>query len=249
MIHSIKKLVLTILCCGGMAASPAFAQSLTGNVGSAGITAGEQGIETRFGFNDDGDAAGRVHYDYSFSDRYQLRLIGAFSQPDGQDLDFSSFTVENWFQWSEEASDNSGFNGGLRFAYSLANDSGPDEAEVRLTATDKFGDGWEWRGNLIGEIETGSGSEGGLSLEARAQVSRAVEMQALGSDDWRLGVELFSEFGNTRDIPDFEDQAHQIGPVVKVGWENGIYLQSAVRFGLTDGSDDTMAKLFIGREF
>ena len=243
------RLVILTLITFGLAATPTYAQSLTGNVGSAGVTDGEQAFEARIGFNDDGDAAGRVHYDYSFNDWYQLRIIGSFSQPDGEDWDYTGITFENWFQWREEADDNSIFNGGLRFAYGFADDGGPDEAEVRFTITDKFADGWEWRTNVIAEIEAGDGSEGGVSLEARGQLSRALDVIALGSEKWRLGMEVFSEFGNSRDIPDFDDQAHQIGPVVKVSWNNGVYLQSAVRFGLTDGSDDTMAKLFLGREF
>ncbi len=233
----------------GVSSIEASAQSLTGNVGSAGVTNGEQAVETRFGFDDDGNAAGRLHYDRSFTDWYQLRIIGSFSQPDGGDWDFSALTLENWFQWSEEADDDSGFNGGLRLAYGFADDGGPDEAEVRLTVTDKFADGWEWRANVIAEVEAGDGSEGGVELETRAQISRAIDVRALGSDDWRIGVEAFSEFGNSRDIPDFDDQAHQIGPVVKVGWANGVYLQTAFRAGITDGADDSMFKLFLGREF
>ncbi|MBI1340367.1 hypothetical protein GC169_09210 [bacterium] len=231
-----------------LAAPQAEAQSLTGNVGSAGITAGERAVELRLGV-DEGGAAGRVHYDQSFSDWYQVRLIAAFSKPDGRDWDYRSFAVENWFQWSEEARDTSGFNGGLRLAYSFEDGGGPDEAAVRLTLTDKFADVWEWRANVIGEIETGSGSEGGVALQTRGQLTRGLDFAAFGSDSWRLGFEVFSEYGNSRDIPGFDDQAHQIGPVVKVSWENGVYLQSAVRFGVTDGADDSMAKVFIGREF
>lgn len=249
MFSFLSRTALTTIAALTVLAGAAQGQSLTGNVGSAGITKGEQSFETRFGISDVGDSAGRVHYDYAFTGWYQLRLIGSFSRPDGDDLDFSGLTVENWFQWSEEADDNSGFNGGLRFAYTYSDQGEPDEAEVRLTATDKFADGWEWRANLIGELEVGSGREEGLALQTRAQLSRALNFSALSSDDWRLGVELFSELGSTEDIPSFRDQAHQVGPVVKVSWENGFYLQTAVRVGLTEGSDDAMAKLFIGQEF
>jgi len=247
--HSIYSRFAFLVASGVVSAGAASAQSLTGNVGSAGVTDGERAIEARIGADEDGNAASRVHYDYSFTGWYQFRVVGSFSQPDGEDWDFSALTVENWFQWSEEADDNSGFNGGFRFAYGFADDRGPDEAEVRFTATDKFGDGWEWRGNLIGEMEAGDGSEGGIGIEARAQISRAARFTALGSNDWRLGVEYFSELGNTRDIPDFEDQAHQIGPVAKISWDTGVFVQTGLRFGLTDGSDDAMAKFFIGREF
>ncbi|MEM7492903.1 MAG: hypothetical protein AAF296_05935 [Pseudomonadota bacterium] len=230
--------------------SPTYAQSLTGNVGSAGVTNGERGVEARIGFDDDGNLGSRVHYDQSFTGWYQLRLIGSFSQPDGGNFDFRSFTIENWLQWSEEASDNSGFNGGLRFAYGIASDSDDtDEAEVRFTLTDKFGDGWEWRTNVIAEMEAGKGSQGGVDLETRFQISRAVDVTALQTDSWRLGVELFSEYGSSRDFDGLDDQAHQIGPVLKASWDNGVYIQTAVRAGLTDGSDDAMMKFFIGREF
>ena len=230
-------------------ALPANAQSLTGNVGSAGVSAGESAVEVRSGINDTGDVAARVHYEHAFSDWYQLRVIGSFSQPDGEDWSFRALTFENWFQWAEEADDNSGFNGGFRLGYAFADGGGPDEARARLTLTDKFADGWEWRVNLIGEVETGKGSAGGVNLETRAQVTQALDFAAFDSQDWRLGAELFSEFGNSRDIPAFDEQAHQIGPVLKVSWDNGVYLQTAVRVGLTEGSDDSMFKLFIGREF
>lgn len=232
-----------------LGALPANAQSLTGNVGSANISAGESAVEVRTGFSDNGDAGARIHYEHAFSDSYQLRVIGSFSQPNSADWDFTGLTFENWFQWAKEADDASGFNGGIRVAYTFADGGGPDEAQVRFTLTDKFADHWEWRANLIGEIETGDGSEGGVNLESRAQLTRALDISALNSSDWRLGAELFSEFGNSRDIPGFEQQAHQIGPVLKISWDNGVYLQTAARFGLTDGSNDSMLKLFVGREF
>ncbi len=232
-----------------LAAQPSEAQSLTGNVGSAGVTDGEQAVEVRFGVDDEGAAGARAHYDYSFTGRYQVRLIGAFGKPDAGDWDFSSFTIENWFQWSEEADDNSGFNGGLRLSYGVAPDGDPDEAEIRLTLTDKFAERWEWRANVISELEVGSGRDDGVSLETRGQLTRNFDVDLLGSGGMRFGAEIFSEYGDTTDILGFDDQAHQIGPVVKASWDNGVYLQSAVRFGVTDGADDSMFKIFIGREF
>ncbi|MEQ8557413.1 MAG: hypothetical protein RIB03_03770 [Henriciella sp.] len=249
MINSSIRFTVAAGFAASIAALPSLAQSLTGNVGSAGVSKGEQSVEGRLGFDEDGNAASRIHYDNAFTDWYQLRLIGAFSKADGEDWDVSGLTLENWVQWSEEASDNSRFNGGLRFAYTFAQDDGPDEVGLRLTVTDKFAGDWEWRSNVKADTEAGDGSEGGVDLEVRGQISRALEVSALGTHDWRLGVEVFSELGNSRDIPGFNEQAHQIGPVVKVGWDNGVFIQSAVRVGITDGADDSMAKLFVGREF
>jgi hypothetical protein len=228
---------------------PALAQSLTGNVGSAGITAGERAAEFRSGVDDEGNVGARLHYDHAFTDRYQLRLIGAFRRPDGGDVEYSAFTVENWLQWAKEAGDGAGFNGGLRLAWTFAEDGGPDEAAVRLTLTDKFAGQWEWRANAIAAFEAGSGRAGGAELETRLQLTRAVALKALGSRKWRLGVEAFSEHGDTRDLPGLSDQAHQLGPVVKAEWGNGVYLQAAVRVGVTNGADDLMGKVFLGRGF
>lgn len=187
---------------------------MTGNVGSAGVTDGEQAVEVRIGFDDEDNIAARIHYDYFFIDWYQLRVIDSFSQPDDGDWDYRGLTIENWLQWCEEASDNSGFNRGLRFAYGFA-DKGPDEFETRLTITDKFANGWEWRANVIAEIKAGDKSEGGVALQSRFQVSSAVNVFALNTQDWRLGIEAFSEYGDSRDFLSLNDQAHQVGPVLK----------------------------------
>lgn len=227
----------------------ALAQSLTGNVGSADVSAGERAYEFRIGISEEGDIGSRAHFDVAFNDWYQLRTIAAFAQPDAEDWEFRGLTFENWFQWREEGEDGSGYNGGLRLAYTFAEGSRTDEVAARLTLTDKLADGWEWRANLIGEIEAGSGSEGGVNIGSRAQVSRAMGGPFLGARSWRLGAEVFSEYGNSRDLASLDEQAHQIGPVVKAGWDNGVYVQAAARVGLTDGSDDGMIKLFIGREF
>jgi hypothetical protein len=242
-----KHYVLFCLAAGlpGMAG----AQSLTGNVGSANITAGDRAAEVRLGTDDTGLVQGRLHMEHAFSGWYQLRAIAAFRKPDDADWDYSGLTLENWFQWAEEGKDERGFNGGLRLAYTWSDGGDADEVAARLTLTDRFADNWEWRANIIAGADISSSSPGGVDLESRFQISRAVRMEALGTDKWRFGGELFSEFGNSSDLLPLEEQAHQAGPVVKAEWANGVYLQAAVRAGLTDGSDDLMGKIFIGREF
>lgn len=242
-------LTLTLISASSAFSGAAWGQSLTGNVGSAGISAGDRSVEARAGIDDEGNLGSRIHYDQALTGWYQFRVIAAFERPDAGEADFSGVTLENWFQWSEESSDGKGFNGGVRFAYTLTDDGEPDEAAVRLTLTDKFAGVWEWRANAIAEMETGGGRQDGAGLEMRLQLTRALNSSLLGTTDWRLGAELFSEYGNTEDIPQLSDQAHQLGPVLKAEWDNGVFLQAAVRRGLTDGSDDWMGKIFIGREF
>jgi hypothetical protein len=229
--------------------SAANAQSLTGSVGSAAINEGERAVESRIGFDGDGNTASRFQFEYAFTDWYQLRVIGAFSRPDDGDWSYSRTTLENWFQWREEAEDGAGSNGGIRVAYTFSDDGGPDQVTLRLTLTDEFADGWEWRANLIGEIETGDDSADGVFLETRAQLSRSLDLSAFGSSELRLGVELFSEYGNSEDISAFDEQAHQLGPVLKAEWDNGVFIQTGARFGLTGASGDSIFRLSLGREF
>ena len=230
-------------------ASAASAQSLSGNVGSANITAGDRAAEARLGIGDEGAAQSRFHFEQAFSDWYQLRVIAAFRKPDDQDWDYSGVTFENWFQWSAESKSGDGFNGGLRLGYTFSGQDRPDEAALRVTLTDRFTKDWEWRANLIAGIETTDDPSSGAELESRLQLTRSVPLTLTGADKWRLGAELFSEYGNSRELPEWDQQAHQFGPVAKVDFGNGLFLQTAVRFGLTDGADDAMAKFFIGQEF
>lgn len=246
--HVLAALITSVFA-GSFCPGFAWSQSLTGNVGSAGISDGSRSIEFRTGFDDDGNLAGRIHYDQALTGWYQFRVIGAFRKPDGGDLDFSGVTLENWLQWAEEGRDGTGFNGGLRLSYTRSEAGAPDEAAIRLTLTDKFAGNWEWRANAIGETEIGGGRDDGFDLETRLQLTRALPVALGGTRDWRLGGEIFSEYGNIDAIPGLNRQAHQAGPVIKAEWDNGIYLQAALRAGLTDGADDFMGKIFIGREF
>ena len=246
--NRLSKPCLSLFVCA-CASGAAAAQSLTGNVGSAGVSEGERAAEARVGFDDAGNAAARVQYEQAFSGWYQLRAIAVFRQPEDGGWDYSGLTVENWFQWAEESRDGAGFNGGLRLAYTLADGDGGDEAAARLTLTDRFAEGWEWRANLIASAGTSDDAESGVDLESRLQLTRSLPGAAFAGGTWRLGAELFSEYGNSRDIPGLDQQAHQFGPILKAEWDNGVHIQVGARAGLTEGADDAMVKFFLGREF
>ncbi len=239
------------LCClvAFASASSAKAQSLTGNVGSANIGAGDRAAEARLGVDDAGSAASRFHYEYAFSDWYQLRTIASFRRPEDGEWAYSGLTLENWFQWAEEGGNNEGFNGGVRLAYTFASDDRHDTVALRVTTTDRFAGAWEWRANLIAGSPLNDPGSDGAELESRLQISRALPGTPGGATKWRAGAELFSEFRNAKNLPNLDEQAHQIGPVVKADLPNGVFLQAALRAGLTPDSDDVMAKVFIGREF
>ncbi len=235
--------------CATALGGAAHAQSLAGNVGSASISPGERALEFRVGTDDAGAAQSRLHYQHGLSDWYQLRAIATFRKPADEAWDYSGLTLENWFQWSAEDAGGDGFNGGLRLAYTLADGDRSDEVAVRVTMTDRFREDWEWRVNLIAGFELASEAVDGADLESRVQLTRSLPVTFATSPQLRLGAELFSEYGNSRDLPGLDQQAHQIGPVLKVEWDNGLFLNTAVRFGLTRGADDQMVRLLIGRSF
>jgi hypothetical protein len=88
----------------------------------------------------------------------------------------------------------------VRVGYTFRDGGGPDQVATRLALTDKFADRRERRANAIASFETGDDSEGGAEIETRAQVSRSVNVDFLGTRRWRVGAEVFSDDGNTCDF-------------------------------------------------
>ena len=78
--HLLAALITSVFA-GSFFPGFAWSQSLTGNVGSAGISEGSRSIEFRTGFDDDGNLAGRIHYDQALTGWYQFRVIGAVRKP------------------------------------------------------------------------------------------------------------------------------------------------------------------------
>jgi hypothetical protein len=236
---------------------PSFAASPIGNVGTAKVDAGEFNIEQRIGFTRDDKSSRtdqrlqmRQHFDYGVNDWYALRFNIAQDRRNGENMGISSYTIENRFQLIE-ARDH-GFDAGFRIIYGhrTANQS-PDEIDVRLMAMGTFGehDEWAWRHNTVMEHDIGNNSTGGLMLEWRHQLVREIDHGVQGIKKWQVGAEIFNDIGRTNQQSGFERQDHQIGPVTKISFNNGVYAQAGYRYGVSDSAADHLFKVFLGAKF
>ena len=238
------------------AAQAALAGSPIGNVGTAVANKDEFSYELRMAYQfdeenprEDGRFRIRQHIDYGFTDWYAVRIVTEQDRRDGDAYDFTGLTVENRFQLFERRKH--GWDGSVRLIYIFGASPGePDEIDTRLIANVPIGEKWAFRHNTILEREVGDNAADGVLLELRTQLMRKLPFDASGPlDRVSLGAEMFSDFGELQNAGGFDDQNHQIGPVMKAYWDNGAYLQFGYRAGLSDDAPDHILKLFVGRRF
>lgn len=249
--------ILTLVMVAMLSTSiTAHAASPISNVGTAKVNEGELSIEQRMGYTIDtpNNSAHkrfrmRQHLDYGWNDWYATRFVVEQNKLHADNVEHASISLENRFQIFEKKTD--GWDGGFRLIYGHSDgDKTPHEIDVRLMAQVPFGtnDDWEFRHNTVLEHDIGENSRNGVTVEFRNQITKALDapdyMKSL-----RMGVEMFNDFGRLRDSAGFNSQDHQIGPVIKGSFDNGLYFQTAYRAGISDDGADHLLKLFIGKKF
>lgn len=228
----------------GLLAMPAQATN-TSSVFSPDVKAGEKALEYRFSFvpDDRGDAfAHRLHYQHAFSESFRLRLIALTADPGigGWEYRYSRLEAQWQFLEDEEAGWDSALRGELQIA-----DGDDLPSRVRLAWTGKWNldSGWEFRANFLTGHQFGPGSNDGFLLEARAQVTYPI------LDRWRLGIEAYNDFNNTEAIGSFNDQEHQVGPILKGKIGENWSVATSLLFGVTGETDDADFRVHLIRKF
>jgi len=234
----------------GMTASP------VGNVGTSKVDRGAFSIENRVGYSLEtlGNSnhkrfRARQHVDYGWNDWYATRVVIEQNKLQNDNLEHASVTLENRFQLFEKKSH--GWDGGVRLIYGHRDgDKTPHEIDFRLMAGVPFANTWEWRHNTVLEHDVGENSTPGLQLEFRNQITNKID---INNSDYvksvRVGGEIFNDFGRLNSLSGYENQDHQIGPVAKINFHNGAYLQTGYRAGISRDSADHLFKMFIGKKF
>lgn len=233
-----------------MAALPLLAWSAsatalnTTSVFSPDVRAGSQAAEYRLSFvpqSGDDAIAHRLHYQRAWSEDWRWRFIGLLSDRGADDLEYRYMRLELQNQFlSDEVGD---WDAAVRYEFQIAdNDDRPSRVRVAFTAKRDLDARWQIRGNFLTGREFGAESGEGYLLETRAQITRAV-------GDYRLGIESFNDFNDTQDVGGFDDQAHQIGPVLKGRFGGGWKFLLSGLFGVSDGADDHDIRLHLTRGF
>ncbi len=205
----------------------------TSSVFSPDVDKGESELEYRAAFDPEDDAfAHRLHYQYGFTDWLRMRAIVLQSGDNDRDLEYRYFRWETQFQFLEDQKH--GWDSAVRFELQIADGDDPP-SRVRLAWTGKVDvtDILQLRGNLLTGHEFGNESDDGFLLEARAQVSAKL------TDKLRLAVDYYGDMNNTESIGGFDDQEHQLGPLLKFKTDFGLSGNAGVLFGLSEAAPDT----------
>ncbi|MEM9481001.1 MAG: hypothetical protein AAGA58_15215 [Verrucomicrobiota bacterium] len=215
----------------------------TSSVFSPEVKKGQSDIEHRSAFDPDNDAfVHRLHFQYAFTDSWRLRLIGL---QDGDDSDSFAYRYTRLeAQWQFLESEDFGWDSALRFELQIAeDDSPPSRFRVAWSGKVDVDEHWQLRGNFLTGHEFGEESDDGFLLESRAQVSRKI------TDKWSLAVDYYGDMNDTENFGNFDDQEHQLGPLLKFKTKGRLKGQFGTLFGISESAADTELRLHLTYSF
>lgn len=233
----------------------ALASSPISHVGSPNVTKGKLSSNFRFGYTVDDNRDSnddrfqmRQHLDYGFTDWYAMRLVTFQDKRKGDNLEHRLVRVESRFHVLKK--EEFGWDGGLRVLYNHSDgDKTPHELEFRMYAMKGFGDGWQYRNNIVWEHDIGENADSGLALELRHQLTKKIAVNNDLVPSVRVGAELFNDFGRLKNMSGYHTQDHQFGPVAKIAFHGGVSAEVGYRMPLSRQAPDHIFKLAIGRSF
>lgn len=213
------------------------------------VEQGEFEIEWRGGYTTDDDNASKdgaekykAAVGYGFTDKWFSEFYAEMEKSgvNGSDYEFTALEWENRFQLTEPGAH--WLDAGLYTAYEVSlEDGGADKAEVKLLLAKEVGK-FQNLANIILEKELGhnssEGTEFGIAWSTRYRHSPYFEP----------GVEVHSNFGPINESEPFDDQKHQIGPVVYGELPAGFKYDIGYLFGVSEAAPDGEAKWIIEYE-
>ena len=213
----------------------------TGGVFPPVVNEDHKSVQYRATLNPDTDGfAQRIHYQQSINDDVMFRGLVQARKTDESDVDFDFFQAEMFWELSD---DDDIWKTGLRFDARIRDEGRPGLFGAHWMNQRKFGDHWQGRFIVLTATDVGDDARDGVFLQTRSQITYS------GAQRFGLGMEFYNSYGALDDIADFEDQTHQIGPIVTfspaTGW--GIYTNAL--FGLTDASPDNELRIWLTRGF
>lgn len=222
---------------------PAAAQN-TSNVSGSDVKAGARTLEYRAAFapEHDGEPSAfqhRLHYRRAFGERWGAKIAAVQNERGGGDLEFRSILVEVQRQILE-SEDTGGWDSAFRFDGRIpTEDNRPGRARADWLNSIDFGEGWRLRANVYLGHEIGDLARDGFTLETREEVTRKFD------GGMRIGAQMFNNYNTTAHLGSFDEQRHQLGPVVKGEIGEHLGFTASVLFGLSEEAPDTDFRLFL----
>ncbi|MDA8708424.1 hypothetical protein N9M10_03525 [Hellea sp.] len=246
MTTSIKMCLFSALAfLGSIAMAPDAAAQNTGGVFGPEVTEGHKSIQYRGAINPDNAIdqfgfAQRLHYQQAIDGDFMWRIIGATRKTDASDFDFDFLQAELFWELSD---DEDKHKTGLRFDARLTDGDRAEQLGLNWMNHFNFDNGWHARALVLTNVQIGDTAADGINVQTRGRVGKKLDSGPI------LGVELYSNYGQTSNISRFSDQSHTIGPFIEAPIAKKLSLFAGPLFGLTGASPDVEARLWFTRGF
>ncbi len=206
---------------------------------SPGLSADTRGS---YAFNDEGgdDFTNNIQFKYGFNDKFRLSFDTDYRKRAGEDGDFTNSDIEFRYNFFRNENTALALSGGYEFNH--VGDA--DGIFTSMQGQYKTGQ-WKHQANL--GVDTEIGNERGDGFDYDFRSGHYYDLETV-----EVGVEYFADFGNSKDGDSFNEQEHNIGPVVNFTIPVGQREVDAVlgyAVGLTDASDDHLIKYEFGYKF
>lgn len=227
----------------GARSGAALAQSTSGVSGSE-VTAGEHLFDYRFAYSpeNDGNDEGfvhRFHYQYGLTERLRGRALITFSKRGAEPLKARIASLEGLYQFKERDG-KSGWDSAIRLDGNIPLEADkPGRGRVAWHNQYRFEDGVELRGVLLVGREFGDLARPGASIETREETTFPLKSRV------RVGAQMFNVYGTTADFGSFDEQRHQIGPVVKGRLGEHLRYEASALIGVSEAASDADFRLFV----
>lgn len=214
----------------------------TSGVHGPNVNADDRSMQLRLAFSpaDSGamedNWASRLHYQHAFSDRWRGRVI--LQVRDRGDFQYDYLRTELLYNFKKKNAADI-WSSGIRFDLRTRRGDRPEEFAVNWTNQWDLDNGIRVRGILIASNQFNSDSaDSGIQLTSRASISGKLD------NGLRIGMEMFNDYGKTGDFGGFNQQSHQIGPMIG-GKIDAIKYEFRYLFGITgQGRDHNLGLRF-----
>lgn len=239
----------TLRCTIGLALlalSSLVCASNTSGVHGPNVKEGDKSMMLRIALSpadEDGQAdnwAYRLHYQQAFNDKVRGRIIVQYR--DRGEFQYEYIRGEILYNFKKK-SVNGIWSSGVRFDLRQRRGSRPQEFAMHWTNQWDLSNGYTLRGILVGARQFGSDQRAsGTLIETRASINKKLESGI------SIGIESFGGYGQLGEFGSFNDQSHQIGPVIS-GSFAGFKYNARYLAGVSNGTRDHNFGLFINKSF